>query len=180
MIRWSRRPGAGFIVFVATALIGAGFLAWGVSRPPLDEAWATLIELEIGREIAPSSVVRLRAALLRHPGLAENAVDGARYGLVGAEEDGLANGRLVIAIRRGPDPPLRLVVQPAGAAGGTLRVVAKAGGKRHEAPASSQSPFTWDLPDEGPFPQMTEIELDVASDNGVRASTLLRLEEVSR
>ena len=178
MIRWSRRPGAGFVVLVTTALLGAVFLAWGVSRPPLDEAWATLIELEIGREVAPSSLARLRAALIRHPGLAENAVDGARYGLVGAEEDGLANGRQVIAVRRGPDPPMRLVVQPAGATGGTLRVVAKASGKRHEASASPQSPFTWELPDEGPFPQMTEIELDVPSGNGVRASTLLRLEEV--
>lgn len=176
MIPWKYRPGAGFVVLVATLVFAAAFLAWGASRPGLDAAWATLIELEIGRDVPLADIARLGATMQRHPGLADNVVDGLPFGLVGVEE-GVATGRIVIAVRQKADPAVRLVVQPAGTTAGAVSVRAGVAGTRKEGRASAAEPFTWRIPDDGPFPQITTIEIEQPEADGVRWSTVVRLEE---
>lgn len=178
MIPWRYRPGAGFVLFVTTTLLAGGFLAWGASTPPLDVVWSSLIQLEIGGDVPPSSRARLRDALTRHSGFADNVLDGGRFRLLGTEVDGLARGRLVLAVRREPEPPLTLTVQPGSSSPGRVRLIARVGGTSREAFISADEPFVWRLPDDGPFPQMAEIEIE-RPESSVRWSALVRLEEVS-
>ena len=188
MIPWRYRPGAGFVLLVATMLSAVCFLAWGLSTPALDTVWTSLISLEIGEDLPPSSRARLRDALARHPGLVDNVLEDAKYGVLGTEVDGLVKGRLAIAVRRSADPKVVLTVQLARSAPGRVRVRAHVGGAHHEVIVAPDAPFVWRLPDEGSFPQMVEIEIDRMEGNApasqpgragtsVRWSALVQLTE---
>lgn len=163
----ARRPGAGFVVLVA-AIAGSGaFFAWGARTPPLDEVWRLQQDLRLGDRGALShrELVLLQQQLRRHPEIAEALLEGAPHGLISAAEVGRVETGAAYFVRRQPDPPLRLRVLPDERKPTKVPIPVSAwvNGERSAGTLGPDVPFGWDLPQEGPFPQLVEIRVEGAA-----------------
>lgn len=176
-IPWRMRPGAGFVALVITLLFASGFFAWGARTPPLEEVWTALVDLEVGNDLSPRARALLRDTLVQHPDLAESLLEGAGSGLISANEDGLVQTRSAFGVRRSATPPVLLTVLPSKPFDHAVKVSVRIRGAEHVGTADAEHPFTWMLPDTGPFPQLVEIDLDRPEGKGVHWSFAVRLEE---
>ncbi len=111
--RW---PSLSFVALVLAWAAAIAFLAWGATDPELEQVWRLHQELRSGRRVSlsPPEAALLERTLGAHPGLAEDWLDGARLGLLSAEEGGWLRAPGAVLLRaRGaaPQPALRLDVQ---------------------------------------------------------------------
>jgi hypothetical protein len=83
-------PSLGFCAIVLTYLLTAAFFAWGLTTPPLDRAWQLHHQLKTGDVYSLSSEDRelLRAAMARHPELAQALLSSGQVGIISAHRDG--------------------------------------------------------------------------------------------
>ncbi len=168
------RPGRGFVLLVAMLLASATLLAWGLATPPLEHVWRLQLELILGErgalEASEKSV--FQDALVRYPEMADNLLDGARYGLVSAHVDGVVHAGYAYGLRRAATP-CTLRVTSTAEAQLTLRV--RASGLEAVGIASGQTPFLWPVPNEGPFPQLIEI-LSESAPSAITETAPMRVE----
>jgi hypothetical protein len=85
-----KRPSIGFVAICVAQLALVGFVAWGLSEPPLDRVWTLHHELKIGTRGAPKreDLPTIRAALRRHPTLGRALLHEGSIGLLSAHDDG--------------------------------------------------------------------------------------------
>ncbi len=172
------RPGAGFVLLVTVTLGALAFFVWGARTPALDEVWELLVRLEVGENLDLSRRERalLQDSLARYPSLAESILDGAPSGLISANDEGLVQSRHAYAVRREAKPGTILVVEPPRAGDAGLVVKVRAGLTEYQAAATREAALRWELPSDGPFPQLIEVTLDHGDRNRVRQAALVRLE----
>lgn len=140
------RPSVGFLFLVVVAVVAAAFFSWGLSTPPLERAWTTMIDLEAGARgrLDKSERAALAKTLRRHPGL-------ATPGIISANENGRIEKKYAYVVRRSAEDPGVLRVR------GDVRVVGRIGKDRVDGNATPGEPFEWTLPNDGPFPQLVEL-----------------------
>ena len=80
---------AGSWLVAACVLLAAAFFAWGLGTPPLDDAWRVQIELATsdGAPLSDADRESFQRTLWRHPSIADDMLDGARWGIVSAHDD---------------------------------------------------------------------------------------------
>ena len=153
------RPGAGLIVLVASLFGAISFFAWGLATPPLDEVWRIQLELELG-ESGPLSAREfglLQDTLRRYPALADNMVEDGVAGPVSANRDSVFDLGYAYLVRKRSEAPGKLQVtaiddDPVEVEVRTLTASAS-GETRRDAT------YTWQVPNDGPFPQLVEVRL---------------------
>jgi hypothetical protein len=165
------RPGPGFLV--AVALLGgcAGFLAWGLAEPELERVWRLQVGLSSGDQVALSGEERrlLARALRRHPALATAWVEDAPRTPLGTDEDGWTDRSHAYLVRPSTASPGRIEVRYGGLSPeGGVRVIGWTPDARAEGEARAGRPFVWDLPSEGRFHQLVELELRDLGPGGER------------
>jgi hypothetical protein len=154
------RPGAGLIVLGVSLLGAACFFAWGFATPPLEKVWRIQIELGLGeREALSESEFRLlQDTLRRYPDLAHSMLEEEVAGLVSANRAGVVDVGYAYLVRQHPGVPRRLQISAIGDQRVRLAVrtlAASAAGETRRGEA-----YTWEIPNEGPFPQLIEVRLD--------------------
>lgn len=177
-ISYRARPGAGFVLCVVVVSGTIAFFAWGARSPPLEKVWQLQIELETGTHPRLSRSEReiFGAALVRYPDFADTLLGGAPAGLISANDGGLVQGRYAYAVRRSPAPRMLLRVVPTRTLRDALQVRARTSGAAHESRIDEQTTFSWELPDDGPFPQLIDVQILDGARGRRRWSALVRLE----
>ncbi len=152
------RPGAGFVALGVTSLSVALFLVWGLGTPPLDEVWRMQIEMGLrGVEpLTPREFRLLQTTLRRYPALANNMLEDADAGLISANQDGVVDIGYAYLVRKDAGAPARLQVQ---AISDTVRLGVRTLTASAEGGARPDSVYRWQVPNEGPFPQLIEVRL---------------------
>ncbi len=154
------RPGAGLIVMGVSLLGVAWLFAWGFATPPLDDVWRMQIELGLGEAepLTGREFRLLQDTLQRYPALADHMLEGGVAGLVSANQKGVVDVGYAYLVRKRPDTPGKLQLTALGDKRVGLQVrtltSSAAGETRHAAT------YTWQLPSDGPFPQLVEVRLD--------------------
>jgi hypothetical protein len=140
------KPSAGFMLLVVVFVGAATFFAWGLATPPLHTAWGTMIDLEAGTRgrLGTKERKALAKVLRRHDGLAAS-------GIISANDSGRVHEKYAYVVRRRAEDPGRIRVT------GDARVVVRLGRKKVEGRTHADQPFVWDMPDDGPFPQLVEL-----------------------
>jgi len=177
-IPYRARPGAGFILCVVVVSGAIAFFAWGAPSPRLEKLWQLQVELSAGQRTRLSQSERelLQDTLLRYPDFAETLLGGAPAGLISANDGGLVRGRHAYAVRRSPTPRTLLSVVPTRSLRDAIRVRVRTSAATREALIAKQEKFSWQLPDDGPFPQLVHIEIEDGARGRRRWSALVRLE----
>jgi hypothetical protein len=167
MIPYRRKPSVGFVYLLLVVIATAAFFTWGLARPRLEEAWRLDIELGLGKRppLSKAEMGRLQATLVAHPAVAEFLSEDKHAGVFSANDDGKIEGDYAYLVRQQASDPGVLSVTYAGArkkgavsvSARTLHAHANGGVRRFK-------PWTWRLPDDGPFPQLVEIRLTPAPD----------------
>ncbi len=115
-------PGPGFVILFLACAGSAGFFAWGLARPPLDQAWRLQIRVELGeRLLRAGQRQELDEVLARHPDLADAWLEDRAIGIVSPHEHGRVDGGwayLVQAARH----PATVEVTPLGREPVSLRL----------------------------------------------------------
>ncbi len=157
--RYRAKPGGGFVWLIVAALASVVFFGWGLRTPPLERVWQMQLELMLGSRGALSrdEVGLLRQTLERNPGLADNMLKGAPSGLISANTGGIVDSGYAYALRRAPAGANSLVIVSPIGEGLTIR--ASVGGSERRGTTSGDEPFIWQLPGDGPFPQLVEVRL---------------------
>ncbi|OGQ88507.1 MAG: hypothetical protein A2289_14650 [Deltaproteobacteria bacterium RIFOXYA12_FULL_58_15] len=160
-ISYRKKPSIGFIYLVLVGAVTALFLVWGMRRPALEEVWRMDIELGLGERppLTADEMALLQSSLTAHPDLALFLGEDQHAGVFSANEDGKVEGSYAYIVRN-VDTSGLLVVDYAGVSRkGSVRVTARTVGSRHTGVCRRDEPYTWRLPQEGPFPQLVEIRL---------------------
>lgn len=158
-IPYRYRPGHGFLLLVATLILGAGFFTWGLLTPPLDKVWRMQVELKIGDcDVLTRDEMRLlQHTLSRYPDVADHMLEGADSGLISASVGGIVDRGYAYFVRKSADSPDRLVVT--SLTGQKLKVTALTTTDFSRGVATGDAPFIWTLPVNGPFPQLVGVYL---------------------
>jgi hypothetical protein len=153
------RPGPGFVLLVATVAGGAGFFAWGLRTPPLDQVWQMQVELRIGDRDALSmgEMELLQATLTRYPDLADHMLEGADSGLISASVGGVVDRGYAYLVRKTPGADSVLVV--GSTMGESLEVEVTTTGYHDRGVATGDESFASILPQDGLFPQLVGVHL---------------------
>lgn len=103
-----RLPSSGFCVLISVHLGLAAYLLWGFAEPPLERVWELHHALKIGQlgRLERQDAELLRAAMVRHPSLAESLLGEGQLGLVSAHSRGWLETPDATALRtaRAHDP----------------------------------------------------------------------------
>lgn len=161
MYRW--RPGPGFLVVFFTASVSAAFFAWGARMPELERVWRIQLGLEAGKRKALSASERaaFSDAIRRHPDLADGMLGARDIGIISAHRDGLIETNYVYLIRKKSSPKYVLELTATDARGTKpIEVEVRTSSAEKKGTVASGAPFVWELPDEGPFPDLIEVRLD--------------------
>ena len=159
-VPYQRRPSAGFGLIIVIIALAVGFVAWGLRTPPLEAVWQMDVELRAGTRPPLSEAERelLQNALLRHPKLGVFLIEDKHAGVFSANDEGRVDGEYADLIRPNPETPRRLEVLYAGAKKrGAVKVTARTANAESQGMASRKAPFAWDLPEDGPYPQLVEL-----------------------
>jgi hypothetical protein len=172
------RPGGGFVFVVCTAIGTAAFFSWGLSTPPLDDAWRLQVELAVGRRgpLDDRELLLLEEVLSRHPKIADNWLEGRDVGLISANREGTVDVGYAYVVRVKP-VSTRVSLSASGRkAGDPITIRGRAGGTRLEGEAWAGHPITWDLPPPRRLPEIVEIEIGKAKRG--RKATAVTIEVV--
>ncbi|MFC1610866.1 hypothetical protein ACFL6C_07900 [Myxococcota bacterium] len=165
-IPYRLKPSAGFALVLAIILATVVFFAWGLSPPTLEMVWRMDTELGMGRRppLSPREFKVLQRALLDYPKLAASLLEDKHAGLLSANDNGRVEGSYAYLIRPAPDTGGRLEVVYAGSKKkGAVAVGVRTAVSRHHGLTSRKEPFLWQLPNDGPFPQLVEVKLAKAA-----------------
>lgn len=168
-LSYRARPSIGFLLLVALTAGTVAFFAWGLQTPPLDEVWRMDVELALGLRPALSGRERglLQASLVRHAALGEYLIEDKHAGIFSANVDGYVEGKYAYLIRLHPDDPGHVTVSYAGTRDpGAVKVRVRTATAKTEGQALSSAPFVFELPSDGPFPQLVEVRLAKARAKG--------------
>ncbi|HZN93543.1 MAG TPA: hypothetical protein VFB81_12605 [Myxococcales bacterium] len=158
-VPYRARPGAGFVLLVASVAAAAAFFAWGAATPGLQRVWRLQVELEIGKR--PPLKAKERAlfqeTLERYPTLADALLDGTPAGAISAHEQGLVESGYAYVVRKDAAGAraIRLSAPPGATAPVALELRGPWGVEK--ATLDPARPFLWALREEGPFPQLLEV-----------------------
>ena len=159
---YARRPSAGFVLAVALIAASASLLVWGGRTPPLQAAWQMQLALASGERVRLDDAAReqLQDTLSQHPAWALKMSEEAPSGLLSQHDDGRVDARFAYLLRASAAQPGRLEVAYRGrSATGSVEVIVRTSGFRFEGTSSPDGSAVTDLPEDGPFPQLVEIEL---------------------
>lgn len=161
MYRW--RPGPGFFVVFLTAAISTAFFVWGARMPELERVWRIQLGLEAGKRRALSASERkiFSEAIQRHPDIAEGMLGARDIGIISAHRDGLIETGYAYLIRKKSSPKYVLELTATDARGTKpIEVEVRTNSAEKKGTVAAGSPFVWELPDEGPFPDLIEVRID--------------------
>jgi hypothetical protein len=159
------RPGLGLVVIVVVFTLGGLFFAWGLGTPPLEAVWRVGIELGLGERppLSKSEFDSLQAALVKYPELGPYIIEGKQDGLFSQNDRGRVEGPYAYLLRLEPSTSSRLTVECEGTkARAAVEVEARTAVASHQGVATRGEPFVWQLPDDGPFPQLVELRFKKA------------------
>jgi hypothetical protein len=162
VIPYRKRPSPGFVYLVLVAVGATAFFAWGLQRPRLEDAWRLDIELSLGRRpsLSRGELNRLQETLVAHPAVGEFLAEDKHAGIFSANDDGKVEGGYAYLVRQSADDPGLLSVEYAGSRKkGSVAVRARTVRARGRGDVRHDRPWTWRLPDDGPFPQLVELRL---------------------
>ncbi len=159
MIPYRKRPGSGFLLLVATAVCSLVFVAWGLRTPPLEEVWAMHLELELGerQKLSHDEFDLFQDVLSRYPDLARTILEDADSGIISDNRRGIVDLGYAYAVRRSPLANGRLLIY--STTGKKIEMKMKTAASTVRGRATNGEPFSWRLPDEGPFPQLVEVSV---------------------
>ncbi|MCK6547469.1 hypothetical protein L6R52_16595 [Myxococcota bacterium] len=170
--KYRMRPGAGFVLLVVVITCSAVFFAWGARRPALDEVWQLGLELRLGRSgpLDDRELALFQRELCRHPGLADDLLEGRKIALISAHRRGLVDVGWAYLVRAADQPKLGVAVSmPAGSGDvgddgdgrkkkpRTVELRARTTAGRHDATVAPGAEVTWLPP--GPEGCATLVEL---------------------
>lgn len=156
----SGRPGGGFLVLLATALVAVIFFAWGLSTPPLEQVWQMQTELALGvrKPLSPSERRLFAAALLEHPELADGMLGDRLVGIISMNHDGLIESGCAFLVARKPEERQTVQIIATHIQGGDpVPIEVTSPGVCQRGVVSSDAPFVAAIPGDGAFPRLIEV-----------------------
>ncbi len=157
-IPYAARPGAGFVLLVATAVGAVAFVAWGAATPPLDRVARLEREVALGRGPLTAGERRvIEEAFCRHPEIAADWVDGAPRGLVSAHRDGWIEADHAYVVDRRPEQASAIVVEVAGRR--EVEVAIEAREAKLSSVARPGAPLRFTPPPSAGCPRLIEVRL---------------------
>lgn len=157
------RPGMGLILLLISAIASLTFFVWGLRTPPLEQVWQMQLELKLGsrKALSDDELRLLQDILVRYPTLVDNMLEDASSGFISAHIGGMVDTGYAYAIRRIPAASGILHVE--SPTGEQLLLVARTTTANYRGTVSTV-PFSWTLPNEGPFPQLIEVRSNLDTD----------------
>lgn len=156
-IPYRYRPGAGFLLSAAALVGGTCFFIWGIQTPPLDRVWRMQLELKIGaREaLSPGEMELLQVTLSQYPDLADHMLEGAQSGMISAGAGHVVDGGYAYLVRKSPAADSS--VEVSSGTGKKITVEIRTARSRERGVVDEGKSGRWDLPQEGPFPQLIGV-----------------------
>jgi hypothetical protein len=159
VIPYRARPGAGFVLLAVTVLGAAASFAWGAQTPRLERVWKMQIEMETGtgKALSRSELAMFQDVLVQYPSFAGALLDAGDTGIISAHEGDRVDTGYAYIVRKSSAEPLTIVITPSATAKVPVQVRVRGSFAEGRGEATLAEPFTWRVPDRGPFPQLLEV-----------------------
>jgi hypothetical protein len=158
-VPYRARPGAGFVLLVASGAAAVAFFAWGAATPRLQRVWRMQVELEIGKRppLKPKERALLQETLARYPALADALLDGRPSGVISAHEQGHVESGYAYLVRKDAAGARAIRLSTPPEATGEVALELRGPWGAESITLHPERPFLWALREEGPFPQLLEV-----------------------